>query len=151
VRGARSNVDNIPAMLTAGEVVVRKQVVDKVGMRNLLDFNRGVLSYQDLMLRAMANSNQNKKKGFTGGGSGLSFFYGGGVAGDSEFKAPPPGGGATPPPSAFSGAPGSGNGDMNFGDINIYNPVAETSSESIPRAIRRTASLGAFRKEGTGS
>ncbi len=41
VSGGRGGVDDIPAMLTAGEFVIKKDSVDKYGLRYLNDLNEG--------------------------------------------------------------------------------------------------------------
>ena len=147
VPGVRSNSDTVRAMLTPGEYVVRKAIVDRVGIENLEKFNAGVMSYAEMLQTAMRNANDGGKSKNVGGGTeGVSFFNGGGLVPDL------PGGfggfgGSTPPPSDFGGgsAGGGGSAPVIGGDLVINNPAPEPASDSLPRSIRKVAYLGGGR------
>ena len=137
------NSDTVSAMLTPGEFVIRKEVVSRVGMDNLVKFNSGVMSYAQMLRQA--NKDKAAKSNTGGGFGGVQMFSGGGLVPDfGGFGGPsvPPGSG----PTDFGGAPGSGaGGGMSFGDIIINNPVPEPASDSLPRTIRKVAYLGGRR------
>ena len=143
----RSNSDTVRAMLTPGEYVVRKAIVDRVGIENLEKFNAGVMSYAEMLQTAMRNANDGGKSKNVGGRTeGVSFFNGGGLVPDL------PGGfggfgGSTPPPSDFGGgsAGGGGSAPVIAGDLIINNPAPEPASDSLPRSIRKVAYLGGGR------
>ncbi len=147
VPGVRSNSDTVRAMLTPGEYVVRKAIVDRVGIENLEKFNAGVMSYAEMLQTAMRNANDGGQSKNVGGGTeGVSFFNGGGLVPDlpggfSGF------GGSTPPPSDFGGgsAGGGGSAPVIGGDLVINNPAPEPASDSLPRSIRKVAYLGGGR------
>lgn len=136
------NSDTVPAMLTPGEFVVRKAIVNRVGLENLTKFNAGVMSYAEMLQSAMANSNSGQKSKNVGGG--MSFFNGGGLVPDL-----PDAGGFSPRPPGAPAGPGYGGtgGDAPIigGDLIINNPVPETASDSLPRTIRKMAYLGGRR------
>lgn len=132
----RGNSDVIPAMLTPGEFVVRREIVSRYGEKNLIKFNKGVLSYAQL-LKASTATNQPKAAG-----RGLAMFGGGGLV---------------PGMNSYGGFAGAGRGidfgglrsdsgndepTQQFGDINIYYPEPETASDTLPRTIRKIAYVG---------
>ena len=49
----RGNGDTVPSMLTPGEFVVRKAIVNRVGPENLARFNAGVMSFAQLLQQGM--------------------------------------------------------------------------------------------------
>lgn len=133
------NSDTVPAMLTPGEFVVRRAIVNRVGLSNLVKFNAGVMSYAQMLQAAMRDQPSGSKGDKSGGG--MSFFDGGGlVPGNDPFNP-----GNVPPGPDFGGFGGPGDGGMSFGDINIYNPAPEPASDSLPRTIRKVAYLGSKR------
>lgn len=134
-RGKISNADprgtdTLPAMLTPGEYVVKKERVDEVGVDKLDAFNSGMLSFSALM---------SKTKSGKSGGTG--FFEAGGLAGTPIGT------------SAISASAGMQNASqtfndysMHFGDIIIQNPAREPASDSLPTAIRKVSYAGGRRK-----
>jgi hypothetical protein len=123
-------------MLSPGEFVVRKAIVNRVGMENLVKFNAGVMSYAELLQAAMANQPKGSKRKGGGGLGAVEFFNGGGLV-----QPPPPG---NQPPGPDFGGFGSGGseGGMYFGDINIINPEPERGSDSMTRTVRKLSYLG---------
>lgn len=135
------NTDTVPAMLTPGEVVLKKSVVNRMGPDVADAFGRGLISFTDAF--RLAHSAPAKSKRGSGFGGGIQFFAGGGIVPDPFDPGNSPAGGGLPP-SAFGGSPGSGT-TMNFGDIIINNPTAEPASDSLPRTIRKVSYLGSGR------
>lgn len=122
--------DTVPAMLTPGEYVIKKSIVSKYGMEALNQFNGGVLTLAGLI------QSQKKSGSRQGGNFGdVSFMASGGpVYSGSSFG----GTSSSAMLSSISSAPF-------IGEVNIYNAVPETSSESLPKAIRKTAYLAGRR------
>lgn len=137
------NSDTVSAMLTPGEFVVRKAIVNRVGEDNLARFNSGVLSYAEMLQRAMANQPRNSKseKKNSGGGD-ISFFDGGGIV---PTLPPNFGGGSTPPRDPAGSGGMGGEGGFYVENLIVNNPVPETTSESLPRTIRKLAYVGGSR------
>lgn len=134
------NSDTVPSMLTPGEFVLRKAIVGRIGLDNLVKLNAGVMSYAEMLQNAMANQKGPSKKKQD---SGFRFETGGLVPSmPPGFGGP----GSAPPPSGFGGAPGFGGPTMTFGDIIINNPSKEPASDSLPRAIRKTTYLAETRR-----
>ncbi len=131
------NSDTVPAMLTPGEFVIRKEVTSRVGPENLAKFNAGVMSYAQLL--QTANKSKTGKNGTGGGFGAVQMLNGGGLVPDFGGF----GNGTLPPggPGDFGGAPGHGGG-VSFGDIHIHNPEPETASDSLARTIRKAAYVG---------
>lgn len=136
----RGNSDTVPAMLTPGEVVIRKEIVNRVGEKNLLDFNRGVLSYQEMLTRAMASGSGNPQK--RKGGGGISFFNGGGLVAPTFSGG---GSGSGFDPKNFPGPPPAGAAGFVVENLIVNNPAPEPASDSLPRSIRKVSYLGGGR------
>jgi len=138
----RGNSDTVPAMLTPGEFVIRKAVVANIGVENLTKLNAGVMSYAEMLQRALAEqSGGSKQKDDRGGG--FSFFDGGGLVPGNPFGGF---GGDQPPGPDFGsfGGPGGGEGPF-IGSVIINNPAPEPASDSLPRTIRKVAYLDSKR------
>ncbi len=125
--------DTVPTMLTPGEFVVRKAIVDRWGEDSLEKFNAGVIGFGAMM------SSKNKGKEST---AGVSYFDGGGLA---------PGSYSPPPVSSSTAKFGQSAGTMidnsqHFGDITIMYPKRERASESLPTALRKVSYIGGRRK-----
>ena len=128
------NTDTVPAMLTPGEFVLRKGIVNAVGEDNLSLLNRGVLGLSGMLKRTQ------NAKGSKGSGN-VAFLNGGGmVPGLPGFS----GGGAVNA-SIFSGANEGGNNGFHVENLNVNNPVPESASDSLPKTIRKVSYLGARR------
>lgn len=129
------NGDTVPAMLTPGEFVTRKSIVDRIGVENFQRLNAGVMSFSQMLSKA-----QQERPG-RNGTSDMSFFNGGGLV-------PQLSGASSAKMSAVASQQPQVANDysMHFGDIIVNNPVAEKSSDSLPKAIRRGASLGSIRR-----
>ena len=132
------NSDTKAAMLTPGEFVVRKSIVNRVGIDNLIKFNAGVMSYAEMLQNAMANqpagSKDDKK--------GIGFFDGGGLVNDFSFGNSGGGnGGGSDFPTGFGGGD-SGDGGIHIENLVVNNPSPEPTSDSLPRSIRKLAYLG---------
>lgn len=135
------NGDTVPSMLTPGEFVIRKAVVNAVGPENLARFNAGVMSYAELLQRAAAMGQPSKQKQ---SGGGFQFFDAGGLVPDIDFGGGGgrPGDGPNLPPGGGYGGSG-GDAPIIGGDLIINNPAPEPASDSLPRTIRKVAYLGA--------
>ena len=130
----RGNSDTVPAMLTPGEFVVRKAIVDRVGLENLAKLNSGIMSYSAMLQKAM--SVQGKPKESTGT---LSFFDGGGLVPSNNSGPTLPGFGG-PGSSGVSGQGGSGQAPSKqivIENLNVINPKAETVPESLHSTVRK--------------
>jgi hypothetical protein len=118
-------------MLTPGEYVLQKKVVDQTGVSDLDAFNDGLLSFADLLA---------KKKDGRGNGD-VGYFNGSGLSSSLSR-------------TSAIGAPKQASGfkqtmidnSMHFGDIIIQNPKRETASDSLPSAIRKVSYAGGRRK-----
>lgn len=128
----RGNGDTVKSLLTPGEFVVRKEIVNRIGADNMARLNSGVLSYQQLLERAFAAQPRKSK------GSGFG-FDGMGLA---------PSLGSYNPAAALSAAPDTlegGNTTTTIDqrtiveNLNVHNPKRETASDSLPRSIRKLA------------
>lgn len=125
------HTDTVPAMLTPGEYVLRKGIVNQIGEENLSLLNRGVLGLSGMLKRT---ANQDRPKGnvayLNSGGMvpGLPGFTGGGAVSQSTF-------------SNIEG----GSGNFVVENLNVNNPVPETASESLPRTIRKVSYMGSRR------
>lgn len=128
------NSDTVPAMLTPGEFIVRKAIVDRVGLDNLVKFNSGVMSYAQLLQQAAKD--KSKQDGLP-----TQFFNVGGLVPDIPGW---PGKGTPPPGPSFGGFGDGNSGSAPFiaGDLVINNPAPEPASDSLPRSIRKVAYLG---------
>ncbi len=122
--------DTVPAMLTPGEFVLRRTVVDAIGANNLERLNAGVMSYAQLLQEAMANQARNSKPVKSG-----SYFDGGGfVSSDAPQFRP------DNFDSRFASSSWSSNDEsFSVGELNIINPTPEPASDSLPRSIRKLA------------
>lgn len=125
--------DTTHIMAQPGEYMIRKPIVDFVGVDNLDAFNNGLMSFGQLM------QSKNKGKENT---SGVGYFDGGGLISGSR----------TPPVYSASSAKFSQSAgtmidnSQHFGDINIMYPKRERSSESLPTALRKVSYVGGRRK-----
>ena len=137
------NSDTVPAMLTPGEFVVRKEIVSRVGAENLAKFNSGVMSYAQMIQQA--NKDKQKKSGSGGGFGGLQMLNAGGLVPDIGFFGgePPRGGPSLPGDGGYGGS--GGDAPIIGGDVIINNPAPEPASDSLPRTIRKMAYLGGRR------
>lgn len=143
----RGNGDTVPAMLTPGEMVIRKEIVNRVGPENMERFNAGLLSYTDLLKQAKnregGERNVGVKKKQRGGGFGgaTMFLNAGGLVPDISFGGPgvPPGGNNGGP--AFPKMPPPEGGNITY-DIDVYYPEPEPASDGIARTLRGHAYLG---------
>jgi len=155
IQGRFRNVgtDSVPTMLTPGEFVLRRRIVAAVGPQNLQALNDGLISYQDLLARAMQNpkrrdqqideKNAQRPSALGTGVSGMEMSFGlagGGLAGTS----------ARPRSSAITtgttaGVSGMSSVSVDRGftveNLTIQNPVPETASDSLPRSIRKIGYL----------
>jgi hypothetical protein len=139
VPGIASNSDTVPSMLTPKEYVLRKSIVNRIGVQNLDGLNSGIMSYAQLLQKLMATKGKSNSAvtglGATPTSGGTSFFAGGGLVPTL------PGGGSSG--SVMGGLKGSKpvvtttDNSMNFGDIIINNPTPEPASDSIPKAVRK--------------
>lgn len=142
----RGNSDTVPAMLTPGEFVIRRSIVNRIGLENLARVNSGVLTYAQLLQSLTRNSgaqSQNKDKKRKGGttGMGISYFAGGGLVPSLAGL-----GGSATVAGATSGLKNQvvpNDYSSHFGDIVIYNPAPEPASDSIPRAVRKAGYFSA--------
>ena len=118
--GGTGTGDTVPAMLTPGEVVIRKPRVDQIGAGNLLRLNAGSASLGSVL---------KSSRGF----ASPSFFESGGMV----------------PQGTSVGASLSrdmGNNVFNqaplMRDVTIINPTPEPASDSLPRTLRSLSYLG---------
>lgn len=150
VPGIRANSDTVPAMLTPGEVVIRKAMVNRIGEDNLLRLNSGVLSFADMLGRAAKSKQDSNDTGmggdFSGYGQGPAFFSGGGLVPDMGSGSGSYGGSSTPTQSQVPTSSGAEHRDgFVVEQLIINNPKPETASDSLPRTIRKVGYLGAAR------
>jgi len=127
-------------MLTLGEFVLRKGVVDSIGAKNLTALNEGLISYTDMLNMAMGNQKNQQKQKSKYSTDLVSYLSGGGLAGSSSFSVPKFN---NTPSNTFAptGTSGGGSG-FSTGDIHIHNPKPERASDSLPRTIRKISYLG---------
>lgn len=122
------STDTVPAMLTPGEYVLRKGIVNKIGMENLGLLNRGVIGLSGMLKRTQ------KSRG------NVAFLNSGGmVPGLPGFT-----GGSTDL-SAFKDVGGNGGGNFTVENLNVNNPLPERASDSLPKSIRKVSYMGARR------
>jgi len=126
------NSDTVAARLTPGEFVVRKGIVDRVGIDNLVKLNSGVMSYAQLLAAAASSSRKPKD-----GGSQLVFNGGGLVPTMAPTNSP--GGGRGP---SFGGGGNTTVNSVTFGDVIIQNPVPERATNSLTTKTQQLAHLG---------
>jgi hypothetical protein len=140
VPGIRANSDTVPAMLTPGEFVIRKAIVNRIGADNLAKLNSGILSYAQMLQQAQQSTKMSKA--MPGGGSVANNMPGFAVGG----MVPNFGTGSSRSlPKALTSQQGA-QSVQNIGTIienlNITNPAPERASESLPKALRRATYLG---------
>lgn len=138
VPGVGANSDTVPAMLTPGEYVVRKAIVNRVGLDNMTKFNAGLISYAQLLQTAMAEAGGPKKEK----DNSMSFFSGGGLVPSigSNF-----GGGSSPRglPTA-STTSNTTNSGITVEHLTVNNPTPEPAGQSLSRQLRKMAYIGAL-------
>jgi len=103
--------DRVPAMLEPGEVIINRRRVQEAGTQNLLDFNDGRMSFEDL-LRA-----RGRQQGFQAGGLVRSL----------------------PSQALANGALSGQQIGTWIEHLHITNPVREETTESIARTNRKLA------------
>lgn len=140
-RPRQVGTDTIPAMLTRGEFVLRKGVVDSIGTHNLNALNEGLISYSDMLNMAMGNQKVQQKQKSTIPMAATSYFDGGGLAGrmanlPSGLRAVSPN--QIPQQAHVSNS----SNDVHIGQLTVQNPKPERASDTLPRMIRKTAYLG---------
>jgi hypothetical protein len=109
-----------------GEFMLRKKIVDSVGVENLKNFNAGMMSFGQLM---------QSKKG--AGESGVGYFDGGGLVGGRSAQSSSLL--FSSRTDKFASAPRMVDNSQNFGDIIINNPRREHASSSLPTALRKVS------------
>lgn len=124
------NSDTVSAMLTPGEFVLRKAVVERIGMDNLTSLNAGVLDYATLL----KNMNADKGSNLSSPMSSPQFLNRGGPVSPVPYNS----GGAVLPVSQQT----TNNRGFVVENLTMVNPVAEPTSDSLPRAVRSLAYLG---------
>lgn len=141
-RPRQVGTDTVPAMLTLGEFVLRKGVVESIGVKNLNALNEGLISYSDMLNLAMGNqkTQQKQKSKYSSGTDVAQYLSGGGLAG-VDHPMPPinrvPAAAlnlSIPPAQVASG--------LTVEQMHIHNPKPERASDSLPRSIRKAAYLG---------
>lgn len=130
------NGDTVPSLLTPGEFVIKKSVVNRVGAENLRRFNAGVMSYAQLLQNAMSQPGKGK-----GGDGGFMFGGGGLVPGGVDFSSFGGNGPRGPEFPGFS-PPSAPAGGFHVENLIVNNPEPEPASDSLPRSIRKIAYLG---------
>ena len=145
----QGNGDSVKAALTPGEFVLRKSIVSRVGSDNLKRLNSGVMSYTEMLNKAMANPANSNKSKLKGDGRDVgerpnplfAFLNGGGLAGEAGYSNSRPT--YLIPEVDFrrgeTSSSSSGDAGFSVGQLIIQNPTPEPASDSLPRTIRKMA------------
>jgi hypothetical protein len=131
--------DTVPSMLTPGEFVIRKGVVNKLGAENLAGLNAGTLGLADMIKRS-AQAKATKPMPMGAGSS--AFLNGGGLV--PRISAAPTQG-LTYAPTASMGSTTNNTSTVSpgitYGQVTIINPVREEAGESLARLQRNSSYL----------
>jgi hypothetical protein len=133
--------DTVPSMLTPGEFVIRKGVVNKLGAENLAGLNAGTLSLAEMIKRSASAGNT---KPMPMGSGNSAFLNGGGLV---PRISETPSQGFAFAPTASMGSTTTTSDDSRkviFERVEIHNPVREESGESLARLQRKTSYLEPF-------
>lgn len=133
--------DTVPAMLTPGEIVINKKVVNAVGAQNLLNLNSGLISFSEMLNQAMSSAQTNKSKG----SAYPDFLSGAGLSGYSSpalqsFNAP-----SAAMFNSNSSSSVTHHTGTTIGQIVVNNPKPEPTSDSLPRTLRKASYLSLAR------